>query len=79
MSQHFAGVLGQQTQELVFNRRQVDLYAVAVGAAGSVVDFQSAVFVNAGCLAGAFIVIAHAAQSDRTRANSSSTEKGLVR
>lgn len=79
MGEDLPGVFGQQTQQFIFNGGQMDFLLPPIGAAASVVNFQRAVLVDAGLLVGFLGVIADPPQGDRSRASSSSTEKGLVR
>lgn len=79
MGEDLPGISGQKAEQLVLDGGEMDLHPISIGTAGSIVDLQVPVLVEAGFLTYLLAVIADPAQATRSRARSSSTEKGLVR
>ena len=77
--QNLTNIFGEQAQQLVFDGCQVQLCAVKICAACRIVDFQRTVRkIGESCTESVFIIDSLRCVT-RSRANSSSTEKGFVR
>lgn len=79
MRQYLVGVMRQQAQELILDRRQMQLLAIHRGDAGIKIDMQLTGIERASEATPPVCAYERRLSVVRMRASSSSTENGLVR